>query len=148
MNVEQEQEYVEPTRSGRRLLIVSLLFAVGAAAAAPFVVVQFRQQLQTMKVCEIIEWLQVLLFGIPVGALVMSIPLLWIGLRVLQHDRIPLPNSMVWRRTKVIRGSAARWRAWGVISCAGAIALCGLYGLVMASHYGTALHSDFNCSAS
>lgn len=112
------EEFIEPTREGRRNFILLLVSIVLLGALLHFLLApRFLAFLNTLPPCDQLPWLQgslLTILVIPVGlALVWAIPHARQLLRFQQH---PLPNAWVLRRTPITRGPKVRRYALGLLA--------------------------------
>jgi len=105
-------EFIEPTREGRRNLL--LIAAVGIIAAGSL---QFwlkpllLAQLASLPLCERLRWLRICLLGAiatPPAFALWAVPH---ALRLHKFGQSPLPGTWVFRRTPIRRGRIVRLQA-------------------------------------
>lgn len=123
-------EFIEPTREGRRNFIVLLVCLLAFGAALHFVLApHFLSFLNTLPLCDQLTWLQgslLLILVVPV-----SLAVCWAILharQLLLHQQSPLPNAWVLRRTPIKRGPKVRWQAYALLAWSALVMICAVWG--------------------
>ena len=111
-----EQDFIEPNKEGRQKLIWLFVGIVFLGVLARFVVMpEFFAYVKLLPPCEQLPWFQgalaVVICSVPAIAFFWAIPH---SRKLLKFQQYPFPDSLVWRRTKVKRGPAIRWMAYGL----------------------------------
>ena len=111
-----DPEFIEPTHSSRRNIVVVWVTALIAGVA----IIEARETmlavLMTRPICEVIVITRAA-FAVVLGLLaIAALWLAWIARRGLRLNQWPLPGTWVWRRTPIYRGRAMRWRAYALLS--------------------------------
>jgi hypothetical protein len=140
-----EKEYIEPTPSVRRGLLLALILALAPAGVFFAFWPEIQAHLRAQSACELIAWLQVLNYSTAALAGAAAGTFAWSGAKVLRHGQAPAPGSWVLRRTRVLRGSAARRRAWVLLAAASVLVLCAVLLLVQSPALTAALAGEFRC---
>ena len=117
-----ESDYIEPTAATRRKAMALVAVAGAVAAVAQFwLAPRFFAFVNALPVCERLPWLRGMLIGLIAVVPLFGLYGIWLACRVLLAGQWPLPNAPVWRRTRIRRGRAARWRA-GMLLLAASVA--------------------------
>ncbi|WP_455370942.1 hypothetical protein [Petrachloros mirabilis] len=123
-------EFVEPTREGRRNFIVLLVCLLAFGAALHFVLTpHFLSFLNTLPLCDQLTWLQGSLLVILVVP--MSLAVCWAiphARQLLLHQQSPLPNAWVLRRTPIKRGPRVRWQAYALLAWSALVIIFSVWG--------------------
>ena len=111
------EEFIEPTREGRRnfILLLSCILVMGAALHF-FLAPWFLAFLKTLPLCDQLSWVQgsfLVILLLPVTlALFWAIPH---ARKLIIFQQSPLPNAWVLRRTPIKRGSKVWWLAFALL---------------------------------
>jgi len=105
-------QFSEPTRQGRRNLLLMVAIGILVAAALQFwLKPAFFAHLNALPLCDRLKWLRVWLLGAiatpPLFAL-WGIPQ---AIRLFKLNQSPLPGTWVFRRTPIKRGRVVRLQA-------------------------------------
>lgn len=113
------ERFIEPTPASRRRLLALAALGIAAGAALQFwLLPRLFAFVALLPLCERFRWLQGLLLG-TLGA--MPLFGLWAAChagRLLKAGQWPLPDAIVWRRTRVLTGRAVTWRAYALLAWA------------------------------
>lgn len=108
-----QPEFIEPTREGRRLLLLQIALAIAVGLAMRFwLMPALFAHINSLPRCEQAHWLWWCVVGIsviPVFIAFWSIP---VTIRIFRHEQWPLPGAQVFRRTRIQRGWTARLRGF------------------------------------
>ncbi|MEP7044266.1 MAG: hypothetical protein ABI843_14475 [Dokdonella sp.] len=108
-------EYAEPTPQSRRRFAVQWLVA-GAILAVGLVVNHFWFAfLKSLPGCDDIPYLRATLLAWLIIPFLLGIYGLRLGRRLLVHQQWPPPDRPLFKRQRISRGRAVRWRAYGIL---------------------------------
>ena len=96
------------------LLAVALLAGLAMVASIPLL----REYLATLPPCDALRTSSDFLVGLMALGMLGGVPALREGIAVLQRRQWPLPGAKVWKRTPIVRGDAARRRAYLLLAVA------------------------------
>ena len=126
-------EYIEPTREGRRNLVVLIVITVIAGATIKlWLLPALFSHIDSLPKCDQIRWLRVCLIGISAAPPLITLWSIPYAIRLLKLNQSPLPGSWVFLRTPIKRGLVVRLRAFGLLSASAlalAIPVIGVYAL-------------------
>ena len=113
-------KFIEPTREGRRNLLILLTLGILSGAFLQFwLKPAFHAYLNSLPACDQIKLLRVLLLSAictPPLIAAWSIPH---SIRLIQFNQFPLPGTWVMRRTPTRRGAIVRLRAYCLLLLSG-----------------------------
>jgi hypothetical protein len=109
MNERDEQaDFVEPHPRARRMLAAVLVLLVGSGLIVVAAREPLLMHLRSLPACDLLAWLRAFLLGAAVLAAIAAAGLAAMGWMVLRDGQAPRPGALVLRRTRVVRGAAAR----------------------------------------
>ena len=116
-------EFIEPTTSGRVRIVTIWVLAMLCSVAIDVFWPRLMQFVRALPLCEQVPWMRGLFLFLV--AFVISIPVVLAshGRRILQFRQLPLPGTLVFRRTKVKRGSLVLLQAYVFFALAGLMIL-------------------------
>lgn len=115
-----EQDFIEPSKSSRKKLLMLVIGAALIGGLLQFVLMpQYFAFVKALPPCDQFPWLRgalaVVIFSVPAIAIFWAIPH---ARKLLKYEQIPLPGAWVWRRTPIKRGASVRWMAYGLFAWA------------------------------
>lgn len=124
------EEFIEPTREGRRKFVVLLACLIAFGTALHFLFVpRFLAFLESLPPCDQLPWLErslLVMLLLPVSlALFWAIPH---ARRLLKFQRSPLPNAWVLLRTPIRRGTRVRWQAYALLAWSALVIIVSVWG--------------------
>lgn len=109
-------EFVEPTRDGRRHLLWLLMLGILAGALLQFwLKPAFLSYVKSLPSCEQFKWLRIWLVSALCSPGLLALWGIVHSIRLLKSKQSPLPGAWVWRRTPVKRGEVVRLRAFALL---------------------------------
>lgn len=124
------EEFIEPTREGRRnfVLLLACLIAFGTALHF-FFVPRFLAFLESLPPCDQLPWLERSLLAMLL--LPVTLALFWAiphARKLLLFQQSPLPNAWVLLRTPIKRGPRVRWQAYALLAWSALVMICAVWG--------------------
>lgn len=116
--VDDGADYMEPTGSGRRaLVLMAALSAVLLVTAKLWLVPAFTAHVRALPPCEqreyMVNTIQAIFLAAPLLLSAFMVPM---AVRMLRHRRFPLSGAWIWRRRKIQRGRIVVARACLIIA--------------------------------
>lgn len=110
------EEFAEPTpQSRRRFVIQSVLIILAFLFAVWFGKLWFAF-LKSLPACEDLPYIRAMLVAWVVVPSVIGVYGVWVGRRLLVHQQWPPPGRALFKRQRISRGRAVRWRAYWLLA--------------------------------
>ena len=109
-------EYIEPTREGKRNLLLLIAICILFGAAMRFwLLPAYGEYIASLPKCDQIVWLRATLMVIISTPPLITLWAIPHAIRMVKLNRSPLPNTWVLRRTPIKRGRAVFLRAFALL---------------------------------